>query len=50
VTGVLTKDEEQIAKLKLSFTFMLSSIPEKSDLSLFVPPRILSVENGLQED
>ena len=32
-TGVYAKDEEAVAKHKLSFDFILSTIPEKSDLS-----------------
>jgi uncharacterized zinc-type alcohol dehydrogenase-like protein len=37
VTGVYAKDEDAMAKHKLSFNFILSTIPEKSDLSAFVP-------------
>ena len=35
--GVLEGDKEAVAKLKASFDFMLSTIPEKHDLNPFVP-------------
>ncbi len=36
-TGVLESDTEAMGKLKSSFDFMLSTIPEKHDLNPFVP-------------
>ena len=37
VTGVLSTDEDAVKQHKGSFDFILSTIPEKSDLSPFVP-------------
>jgi uncharacterized zinc-type alcohol dehydrogenase-like protein len=35
--AVLAKDEKALEKLKASFDFILSTIPEKSDLNPFIP-------------
>jgi uncharacterized zinc-type alcohol dehydrogenase-like protein len=37
MTAVYVKDEEAMKQYKASFDFMLSTIPEKSDLTIFIP-------------